>query len=174
MQCNRCRSQISATSRTIFDSYKLPLTIWFLSIYLTTQSQISVPTLSLKKTVGVSYTTVLLIKHKVQQVMKERDEPKPISANRSMTPIGAEQLEKHFLLPHFQLTKMIIQFKCLLAKIHLLRRRLLLIGHPGISVTIVMLSPTVSSVLKALVIPALHTKSWLQEVAQKALIVKSE
>jgi transposase-like protein len=80
MQCNRCRSQISVTARTISDSTKLPLTTWFLSIYLVTQSKISISALSLKRTVGVSYNTALLIKHKIQQVMKERDDSKPISA----------------------------------------------------------------------------------------------
>ncbi|HKJ63881.1 MAG TPA: IS1595 family transposase [Desulfopila sp.] len=71
---------MSVTARTIFDATKLPLTTWFLSIYLVTQSQISISALSLKRTVGVSYNTALLIKHKIQQVMKERDDSKPISA----------------------------------------------------------------------------------------------
>ena len=80
-QCNRCRFQISITSRTIFDSTKLPLSIWFQAIYLVTQSKVSVSALSLKRTLGVSYNTALLMKHKIQQVMKERDDSKPISAS---------------------------------------------------------------------------------------------
>lgn len=80
IQCNKCRSQISITARTIFDSTKLPLTTWFLSIYLITQSKISISALSLKRNVGVSYNTALLIKHKIQQVMKEQDDSRPISA----------------------------------------------------------------------------------------------
>lgn len=72
-QCNRCRAQISITAGTIFVSTKLSLTIWFLAIYLITQSKISVSALSLKRTVGVSYNSALLIKHKIQQVMKKRD-----------------------------------------------------------------------------------------------------
>jgi len=81
MQCCRCRSQTSITANTIFDSTKLPLTIWFLAIYLITQSKISISALSLKRSVGVSYNTALLIKHKIQHVMKMRDDSKPISAN---------------------------------------------------------------------------------------------
>lgn len=80
-QCNRCRSQISVISGTIFDSTKLPLTTWFLGIYLITQSKVSVSALSLKRTIGVSYNTALLMKHKVQQVMKERDDSKPIASS---------------------------------------------------------------------------------------------
>ncbi len=73
--CNRCRAQISITTGTIFDSTKLSLTTWFLSIYLITQSKVSVSALSLKRTIGVSYNTTLL---KIQQVMKERDDSKPL------------------------------------------------------------------------------------------------
>jgi transposase-like protein len=80
MQCNKCRSQISVTARTIFDSTKLPLNTWFLGIYLITQSKVSVSALSLKRNLGVSYNTALLMKHKIQQVMKEQDDSKPISA----------------------------------------------------------------------------------------------
>lgn len=78
-QCNRCRSQISVTAGTIFDSTKLPLSTWFLGIYFVTQSKVSVSALSLKRFIGVSYNTALLMKHKIQQVMKERDDSKPIA-----------------------------------------------------------------------------------------------
>lgn len=79
-QCNKCRFQTSLTAGTIFDSSKLPLTTWFLGIYLVTQSKVSVSALSMKRTLGVSYNTALLMKHKIQQVMKERDDSKPISS----------------------------------------------------------------------------------------------
>ena len=79
-QCNKCRSQISVTAGTIFDSTKLPLSTWFLGIYFITQSKVSVSALSLKRLIGVSYNTALLMKHKVQQVMKERDDSKPIAS----------------------------------------------------------------------------------------------
>jgi transposase-like protein len=79
-QCNRCRAQISNTAGTIFASTKLSLTTWFLTIYLITQSKVSVSALSLKRTIGVLYNTVLLIKHKIQQVTKKRDDSKPLDA----------------------------------------------------------------------------------------------
>ncbi len=78
-QCNRCHAQTSVTAGTIFESTKLPLTTWFLAIYHITQSKISVSALSLKRIIGVSYNTALLIKHKIQQVMKERDDSKPLT-----------------------------------------------------------------------------------------------
>ena len=38
-QCNRCHRQTSITAGTIFDSTKLPLTVWFQAIYLMTQAR---------------------------------------------------------------------------------------------------------------------------------------
>ncbi|MBU0943572.1 MAG: IS1595 family transposase [Proteobacteria bacterium] len=78
-QCNSCRSQISVTAGTIFASTKLPLATWFMGIYFITQSKVSVSALSLSKTLSILYNTALLMKHKIQQVMKERDDSKPLT-----------------------------------------------------------------------------------------------
>jgi len=78
-QCNNCHTQTSLTSGTIFAYTTLPLTTWFLAIYFVTQSKVSVSALSLLRTIGVSYNTALMIKHKIQQVMKERDDSKPLT-----------------------------------------------------------------------------------------------
>lgn len=73
-QCKKCRHQCSLTSGTIFDSSKLPLTIWLLAIYLITQSKDGISSLNLARTLGVSANTALKIKHKLQQVMKNHDD----------------------------------------------------------------------------------------------------
>mgnify|MGYP001827663962 FL=1 len=78
-QCNRCHRQTSLTSGTIFAATKLPLTTWLLAIYLVTQSKTSVSALSMSRTLGVASNTALLIKHKLQQVMKLRDDSKPLA-----------------------------------------------------------------------------------------------
>ncbi len=72
-QCYRCRRQTSLTAGTIFDSSKLPLTVWFLALYLLTQSKTNVAALELSRHLGVSYNTAWLIKHKLLQVMQERE-----------------------------------------------------------------------------------------------------
>ena len=38
-QCTRCRHQVSLTAGTVFANTKLPLTRWFLAMYLLTQSR---------------------------------------------------------------------------------------------------------------------------------------
>lgn len=78
LQCNYCHTQTSLIAGTIFASTKLPLTVWFLAIYLITQSKNGISTLHLGRTLGVSANTALRIKHKLQQTMKERDDTQPL------------------------------------------------------------------------------------------------
>lgn len=73
-QCYRCRHQTSLTAGTIFQSTRLPLTIWFLAMHLLTQSKNNVSALELRRHLGVNYRTAWLIKHKLMQVMCERED----------------------------------------------------------------------------------------------------
>ena len=78
-QCNRCHHQTSLTSGSIFANTNLPLTKWFLAIHLITQSKTGLSALEMKRQVGVSYNTAWSMKQKIMQVMKERDDNKPLS-----------------------------------------------------------------------------------------------
>ena len=78
-QCNVCHSQTSVTAGTIFHSTNLPLTKWFLAIYLMTQSKNGISQLELSRQVGVSANTGAALYHKLAQVMLERDMDKPLS-----------------------------------------------------------------------------------------------
>ena len=80
-QCNSCRGQISITSGTIFHSTKLPLTKWFLALYLMTQGKNGISQLELSRQVGVSVNTAAMMYHKIAQAMLERDTSKPLSGN---------------------------------------------------------------------------------------------
>ncbi|WP_308365347.1 MULTISPECIES: IS1595 family transposase [unclassified Microbulbifer] len=73
-QCNRCRRQTSITSRTIFDSTKLPLTTWFLGIFLITQDKKGISCMELARHLGISYNAAWRMKQKLMQVMLERDQ----------------------------------------------------------------------------------------------------
>lgn len=77
-QCNACHHQPTLTAGTIFAGNKLPLATWFLAITLLTQSKNAISALELKRQLGVSYNTAWLIKHKLLQVMKERDDKRPL------------------------------------------------------------------------------------------------
>lgn len=80
-QCHRCHHQASLTARTIFDKTKLPLTTWFLAIFLITQSKTGLSALALRRHLGVSYKTAWLVKHKIMQTMRERDDAKPLAGS---------------------------------------------------------------------------------------------
>jgi len=73
-QCNACRHQASLIAGTVFQGTKLPLTIWFLAIYLISQAKTGLSALALKRQLGVSYPTAWLIHHKLMQVMTERED----------------------------------------------------------------------------------------------------
>ena len=73
-QCHRCRHQTTATAGTIFEASKLPLTRWFLAMHLMTQAKNNVSALELKRHLGVRYKAAWLMKHKLLQVMAERED----------------------------------------------------------------------------------------------------
>ncbi len=57
---------------------ELPLTTWFLAMFLLTQQKNGISALELKRHLGVSYLTAWRVKHKLLQVMKERDDGTPL------------------------------------------------------------------------------------------------
>ena len=78
-RCNRCHRQTSITAGTIFDSTKLPLTVWFQAIYLMTQDKKGVSAMKLHRHLGISYNAAWRIRHKLRQLMVERDREHPLS-----------------------------------------------------------------------------------------------
>ena len=72
-QCSACRAQTSLTAGTVFDASKLPLMVWFLGMYLLTQTKTGMSALELHRHLGVSYRTAWLVKHKLMQVMLEQE-----------------------------------------------------------------------------------------------------
>ena len=73
-QCGVCRQQCSVISGTIFESTKLALTRWFLAMHLLTQSKNNVSVLELKRHLGVCYKSAWLMKHKLMEVMRQRED----------------------------------------------------------------------------------------------------
>jgi transposase-like protein len=77
-QCHKCHSQTSIISDTLFAATKLPLKIWFLGIYLFSQSKDGLSSLNLARTLGISANAALRMKHKLQQAMKEQEDNEPL------------------------------------------------------------------------------------------------
>lgn len=72
-QCAACRTQSTVCSGTLFHASKLPLTKWFLAMYLITQNKNNLSALSLKRHLGVSYSTAWRVKHKLLEAMRQRE-----------------------------------------------------------------------------------------------------
>ena len=78
-QCNTCHRQTSLTAGTVFHRTKLPLATWFLSMHLLTQGKHSISALELMRQIGVSYETAWTVKHKLMQVMLDREKGRVLS-----------------------------------------------------------------------------------------------
>jgi ribosomal protein L37AE/L43A len=73
-QCSACRHQCSVLSGTIFEASKLGLARWFLAMHMLTQSKNNLAALELMRHLGVCYKTDWLVKHKLMEVMRERED----------------------------------------------------------------------------------------------------
>ena len=78
-QCANCRRQTSPIAGTIFASTHLPLRLWFRAIYHLTQTKQGISSIELGRRLGVTQTTAWKIKHKLKQVMLERDASKRLT-----------------------------------------------------------------------------------------------
>jgi transposase-like protein len=72
-QCTGCRHQTSLTSGSLMEHTKLPLTTWFLAIYLISQAKTGLAALALKRQLGVSYPTAWALQHKINHAMAQRE-----------------------------------------------------------------------------------------------------
>ena len=95
-QCNACRKQTSVKAGTIFASSKLSLRMWFKAMYLMTQSKKGISSIELGRRLGITQTAAWSLKHKLAQVMLERNETKRLSGNVQMDDayIGGEHSGK--------------------------------------------------------------------------------
>lgn len=78
-QCTACRRQTSPIAGTIFASTKLPLRTWFRAMYHVTQTKQGISSIELGRRLGVTQTTAWKVKHKLKQVMLERDASKQLT-----------------------------------------------------------------------------------------------
>ncbi len=83
-ECFICGYQGSSIVGTVFENTKLTLTVWFLALYLLTQSKNAISALELKRQLGVSYPSAWAIKHKLLQVMLAREKQRRLDEQVQM------------------------------------------------------------------------------------------
>lgn len=74
MECCSCRRQSSITADTIFHRSHLPLTVWFLAIYLIAHDKGGTSAKRLQSQLGISYPTAWFLAQRVHHAMSVRDE----------------------------------------------------------------------------------------------------
>ncbi len=84
-QCTACRHQCSVISGTVFEATKLGLSRWFLAMHLLTQSKNNVAALEVMRHLGVCYKTAWLIKHKLMEVMRMREDDRQLDGRGRLT-----------------------------------------------------------------------------------------
>lgn len=72
-QCARCRTQVSPTAGTIFHHSHVPLTQWFVAIFLMTTDKGGISALRLAKMIGVSWPTAWRMLRCLRRAMADRD-----------------------------------------------------------------------------------------------------
>ncbi len=68
----RCQRQASVTAGALFESSKLPLTVWFQAVCLLTQSKKGVSAMHLHRQLGIPCNAAWRLRHKRMQVMLGR------------------------------------------------------------------------------------------------------
>ena len=73
-RCKSCRHRNTLISGTMFENTKLPLTKWFLAIYLLTQTKKGASGVDLRRKLGVNKDTAWGMRQKILAVMKSRED----------------------------------------------------------------------------------------------------
>src|SRR5436309_3416664 len=71
--CDACGYQFSVKVNTIFHDSHLPLTKWFLAVYLMCEAKKGVSALQLKRTLNVAYKTAWYLCHRIRAAVADAD-----------------------------------------------------------------------------------------------------
>src|SRR3954453_2995479 len=84
IQCRACRHQVSLTAGAIFHATKLPLTSWFLAMWLVATAKNGTSSVELGRRLGIKRTNARALKQKVMHVMAEREGRKRLEGRVEM------------------------------------------------------------------------------------------
>jgi hypothetical protein len=84
IQCRACRHQVSLTAGTIFHATKLPLTTWFLAMWLIASAKNGISSVELGRRLGIKQTNAWALKQKIMAVMTAREDAKRLDGRIGM------------------------------------------------------------------------------------------
>jgi len=84
IQCRACRHQVSLTAGTVFHATKLPLTSWFLAMWLVATAKNGISSVELGRRLGIKQTNAWALKQKIMAVMTGRENAKRLEGRVEM------------------------------------------------------------------------------------------
>src|SRR5829696_20808 len=84
IQCRACRPQVSPTAGAVFHATKLPLTSWFLAVWLIATAKHGISSVELGRRLGIKQTNAWALKQKVMAVMTGRENAKRLDGRIEM------------------------------------------------------------------------------------------
>src|SRR5918912_3122768 len=84
VQCRAGRHQSSLTAGTIFHATKLPLTAWFLAMWLVATAKNGISSVELGRRLGIKQTNAWALKRKIMAVMAGREDRKRLDGRVEM------------------------------------------------------------------------------------------
>ena len=78
-QCRACRHQTSVTAGTVMHRTRLPLTVWFWTIYLCATDKRGISAVQLSCTLNICYESAWYLLHRIRRAMAQRDEKYALS-----------------------------------------------------------------------------------------------
>jgi transposase-like protein len=83
-QCRACRHQVSLTAGTVFHATKLPLTTWFLAMWLIATAKNGISSVELGRRLGIKQTNAWSLKQKIMAVMAGREDEERLDGRVEM------------------------------------------------------------------------------------------
>jgi hypothetical protein len=84
IQCRTCRHQVSLTAGTIFHATKLPLTSWFLAMWLIATAKNGISSVELGRRLGIKQTNAWALKQKIMAAMTARENARRLDGRVEM------------------------------------------------------------------------------------------
>lgn len=70
-----CKNNFTILVGTIFENTKIPLSKWFMAIYIATNHKKGISSVQLGKDIGVTQTTAWFMLHRIREMVKPKQEP---------------------------------------------------------------------------------------------------